>query len=183
MKILISAPANVKSPLYAKLVEKTLLLKKVGHNVYDTGIEKSSPKALAKIEKFLKETDLLIVSADVADIKTGYEIARALDEKKIVAILASDKASNVSLAQSLVGNKNVITASFTQKNLDDVLKSILKDAASKLDSKFILILPAEMERYLNWTAQNKRLHKAQIVRGAIELLMKKDKEYRSFMGE
>ena len=40
-----------------------------------------------------------------------------------------------------------------------------------------------MDRYLNWASKTKRTHKAQVVRSAVEQMIKKDKEYREYNEE
>jgi hypothetical protein len=57
----------------------------------------------------------------------------------------------------------------------------MKEASSRLDSKFILIISPEMDRYLNWASKVKRTHKAQVVRAALEVMIKKDKEYKDYI--
>lgn len=183
MKILISSPLNSKDQSYKKFVEKFSLLKKSGHNLNDTATEKISAKSQEKIEKLIKETDILVVECSLSDFKSGFEIARALDEKKIVILFSLEKIDSSSITNQFSGNKSVVSVVYTAKNLEAKILESLKVATSKLDSKFILILPAEMERYLDWSSQHKRMHKAQIVRGAIEQLIKKDRDYKEFRGE
>ncbi|KXK09749.1 MAG: hypothetical protein UZ20_WS6002000317 [candidate division WS6 bacterium OLB21] len=52
---------------------------------------------------------------------------------------------------------------------------------SMLDTKFILIISPEIERYLEWVSDNRRMHKAQVVRRAVEDTMEKDKEYKDYL--
>lgn len=81
----------------------------------------------------------------------------------------------------------------TVEDLQDIRKNLLNQV-SKVDEKiaklekvaeikFILILPPTIDKYLAWATSEHRMHKAQLVRGAIEETMLKDKEYQQFLAE
>jgi len=44
--------------------------------------------------------------------------------------------------------------------------------------KFILIITPEIDRYLEWSSIERRMHKSQVVRAAIEKVIKRDGEYQ-----
>lgn len=190
MKIVISLPYEANETKLKPFIEGVSHLKRLGHNVNDvsdsTGKKSMSKDALAKLmsklDKSIKETDILIAEVSYADSKVGYEIARALDEKKVV-IMLEDEKSNSTLSPFIQanGSRTLIHKKYNSKNIIDVVDKSLKEAASKLDSKFILIISPEIDRYLEWGSQTKRMHKAQIVREALELMMKKDKEYKTYL--
>lgn len=167
MKILISVLEG-KDTLSAGIE----YLKKIGHNVSIT------TRISEKTDKQIKDCDLMLI--DISDIsyKQGYEIAKALDEKKGVILLESE---NSNTSKSIPKNKSLIYKKFSSNNIVSVLQRAIKEAESKLDSKFILIISPEIERYLEWAAQNKRMHKAQIVRNAVEQMMQKDKDYKNYL--
>lgn len=78
-------------------------------------------------------------------------------------------------------SKQLIQYTYNAKNIIETINEATKEAISKLDSKFILIISPEMDRYLNWASKVKRTHKAQLVRSALEALIKKDKEYKDYI--
>lgn len=186
MKIVVTVPFNETENLKTFL-EGVAYLKRLGHNVYETfdSSKKSSSIDLAKkfdrTDKFIKDADILIAEISNADSKVGYEIARALDEKKVVITLESEDSKNVH--PNIHGNKSrtLINKKYKSGDLIETIEKSLKEAAGKLDSKFILIISPEIDRYLEWSAQTKRMHKAQIVRNAVEQQMKKDKEYKTYL--
>jgi len=169
MKIFISLTEN-KS---INLKDGIDYLKKIGHNV------NVSSKLSEKNDKLIKDCDLLIIEVSELTFKQGFEIARALDEKKVVIAMEEE---SVSTSTDLPENKSFILKKYNQKNIISVLEKAIKEAENKLDSKFILIISPEIDRYLEWAGQNKRMHKAQIVRNAVEQVMKKDKEYNEYLG-
>lgn len=148
-------------------------LKRIGHNV------SISDKISEKNDKQIKDCDLLIAEVSELNYKQGFEIARALDEKKVVIALEEESANN---SKDLPKNKSLIIKKYSQKDLALTLEKALKEAEGKLDSKFILIISPEIDRYLEWASQNKRMHKAQLVRNAVEQQMKKDKDYKEYLG-
>lgn len=186
MKIVVTVPFNETDKLKTFL-EGVAYLKRLGHNVYETfeNGKKSSngdlSKKFEKTDKFIKDSDILIAEVTNADSKVGYEIARALDEKKVVITLEEESSKN--LYPNIHGNKSrtLISKKYKDGNLIETIEKALKEAAGKLDSKFILIISPEIDRYLEWSAQTKRMHKAQIVRNAVEQQMKKDKEYKTYL--
>jgi len=186
MKIYVSLSLSQDSSELKTFMEGVDHLKKLGHNIlYLSDLDKSklkenSSKILNNSEKHLKNSDIVIAEVSSLDSKVGYEIARAFSEKKIV--IAFEHENNKEIHAIIHGNesKNLINQKYNEKNIVQSMNKALKEAASKLDSKFILIISPEIDRYLEWAGQAKRMHKAQIVREAVEYVMSKDKDYKKY---
>jgi hypothetical protein len=186
MKILVTynndyKEANLKT--FAKGVE---FLKKQGHNLkQDVDLRKgksNTSDSQSKLDKAIRDADIVIAEVTDADAKVGFDIARALAEKKIVIAIHKDgKTSGYIDSVQENNSRSLILASYTDKNIVEVVEKAVEEAKSKLDTKFILIISPEIDRYLDWAGQTKRMHKAQIVRNAIENVMAKDKEYKTFI--
>lgn len=170
MKIFVSIASNKTKT--NDLKEGVDALKRIGHNV------NISDRFSDKNDKLIKDCDLLIAEISELNYKQGFEIARALDEKKVVIALEEEGSNN---SKDLPKNKSLIVKRYSSKDLVPVIEKAIKEAESKLDSKFILIISPEIDRYLEWAAQAKRMHKAQIVRNAVEQQMKKDKDYKEYL--
>lgn len=183
MKIVLSAPTNPNPANTEFLNEAERFLKKEGHNVFRTQNDASGKNKLENIflknDKLIKECDIFIVELSSTDSKIGFEIARALEEKKVVLCFENDKNQEEIVFH---GNdkKQLILKKYAKSSISKNLSDGIKDAERKLDSKFILIISPEMDRYLNWASKEKRTHKAQIVRTAVEQMIKKDKDYRKY---
>jgi len=181
MKIVVSIPNDQRTKL-STFLEGISNLKKLGHNVFETyDHESKSFKDFDKIDKAIKDTDILISEVTEADSKVGYEIARALDEKKVV--IALEEEGNTSKLPIIHDNnsRTLIHIKYSDDKVSESLNKALKEAESKLDSKFILIISPEIDRYLEWAGQTRRMHKAQIVRTAVEQMIKKDKDYKTYI--
>lgn len=187
MKVYISLPTEQKESELKSFLEGVSHLKRLGHNVMETTkpslkSKENASKFYAASEKAIKDSDIVITEACCADSKVGYEISRAFNEKKIV-IAMEDSSRKQDMNPIIHGNqsKSLIIKKYTKANVAEAMESALKEAAKRLDSKFILIISPEIDRYLDWASQTKRMHKAQVVRNALEGVMKKDKDYQSFL--
>jgi hypothetical protein len=131
-------------------------------------------------QKLIKDSDFLVAETTEYSSGIGYLIANALNEKKPVLALHNKlkggAPSNIIKSSSI--SKLLNFSEYDEKNLTDVTKSFIGEVKNMLDTKFILIISAEIERYLEWASDFRRMHKAQIVRAAIEEMMDKDKEYK-----
>lgn len=132
----------------------------------------------------IKNADIVI--ADITDSSgaVGFHVATALSEKKPVLVLRQKKERANRLPGPIIGNKSKLLRFAEYTNLEERTKAIsdfLSWSKLKLDSKFILIISSEIDRYLEWSSQENRMHKAQIVRDAIEKVMNKDSEYKKYI--
>lgn len=131
-------------------------------------------------EKSLKDADIVIANVTHQSNRVSYEIATALlDRKPVIAIFRED--SGTKLLPPIEGNESKYLTVARFKDNNDLGKSLLsafEETRKKIDTKFILIISPEIDKYLEWAAQERRQHKAQVVREAIESVMNKDREYQ-----
>jgi nucleoside 2-deoxyribosyltransferase len=187
MKIYVSLPLDFEEKDMKAFMEGVSHLKKLGHNVVDTTghnakSKENAEKLFSHSDKSLKDTDIVIAEVSKSDSKVGYEIAKAFNEKKFVIALENENA--VDKVNPIVhGNtsKNLMHTKYHKDNITAIIEESVKEAAKRLDSKFILIISPEIDRYLDWSSTTKRMHKAQIVRNALEQMMKKDKDYKNYL--
>lgn len=184
MKILIlnNQQANQKdNNTFVKGVEH---LRKQGHNIKkDSEITKSTDasKTQAKLEKSIREADIIIAEVTNPDAKLGFNIAKSLSEKKIVVALRSENSDNRVNPIHENNDRSLLLKEYNAQNIISIIESAVDEAKGKLDTKFILIISPEIDRYLDWSSQTKRMHKAQIVRNAVEKELNRDKEYKTFL--
>lgn len=192
MKIYISLPLKHKPKLDA-FIKATEELEEEGHEILDIYQDEEYPikedvnyfmELFKKSEKAIREADIVLVDVTFPSNRLGFETARALDEKKVVIALSNEDI-DVPKAATVAGNlsryyKNV---TYNNKNIKEVLTKAIEESKDKMDTKFILIISPEIDRYLEWAADYKRMHKAQIVRNAVEEQMEKDEEYQKFLQE
>jgi nucleoside 2-deoxyribosyltransferase len=164
------------------------IIQKQGAKVDKTHFDRTSDEDSQHVEEAyilymnsLKECDVVI--AEVTDMSSGigFMIATALNLKKPVLTLFDNKSSR-NPSKTLTGARNKLLefAEYSNSSLEQKINKFLISAKQKLDTKFILIIPAEIDRYLEWASTEKRMHKAQIVREAIEKVMDGDKEWKEY---
>lgn len=187
MKIYISLPLDFEEKDMKAFMDGISHLKRLGHNIVDTTGHNAlnatnAERLLAHSDKSLKDTDIVIAEVSKSDSKVGYEIAKAFNEKKFVIALENHESTD-KVNPIVHGNKskNLMHSKYNRENITAVIEESVKEAAKRLDSKFILIISPEIDRYLDWSSTTKRMHKAQIVRNALEQMMKKDKDYKSYL--
>ncbi|MBN1915653.1 hypothetical protein JW796_01490 [Candidatus Dojkabacteria bacterium] len=186
MKIAIIGPkvTNKWDKIYKQLKD---ILSQSGNVVDFSYFDTSTVDDAENLEGSYKKNQRLIKNADVIVAETtdfssgiGYLIAKALNDKKPVLALYNkalgDKPSNIIKASSL--SKLLTFNEYTEEGLSQSVKKFLNKVRKILDTKFILIISPQIDRYLEWAADFRRMHKAQIVRNAIEEMMGKDTEYK-----
>lgn len=183
MKILVIQNENIKTSQNKDFIKAVEGLKRLGHNIkLDTEFQKNGKLTegySTKIDKVIRESDIVIAEVSNPDLKVGIEISKALSERKVVLALYKDKTSASIDAITTNDAKTLLVKKYSTANIDKVIASSIDEAKGKLDTKFILIISSEIDRYLDWSSQHRRMHKAQVVRTAVEALMKKDKEYNA----
>jgi len=138
--------------------------------------------------KNIKASDLILVEASYASSGLGYDIALALQEKKPVLVfynmsINKDDVRHIkNVPVDLKGNKNryLILKEYDTANFEKLLDIAIADAKALTDTKFILIIPPEIDRYLEWNVKEKGISKAEITRKAVEEKMANDKEYSEY---
>lgn len=192
MKIYVSAPNEHREKLedFYKAIAK---LANSGHkmiDVYKDGKSESAGDVDALVKKYkesergIRESDIYLVDVSFPGRRVGFEIARALDERKFIIALYkedSDKSAKRIAPLIVENNKHVFFKGYTSDTIESIVNQGLNLAKDKMDTKFILIISPEINRYLEWSADQRRMHKAQIVRNAVEDTMAKDKEYQQFL--
>ena len=189
MNIYILGPRDKNLDIIYDTIIKTL--KKEGHNI-DIGWRKVSReediknyhKTYKRNIKAIKKCDFMIVETSNPVGSVGFLIATALEHKKpVLAIYSKDYAKDISTTLKAKSNETKLLRykEYSLKNLSRLITDYTKTVKRLLDTKFILIIPPEIDRYLEWASKEKRMHKAQLVREAIEKMMKRDKDWKEYL--
>ncbi len=169
-------------------------LKKNNHKVLDYGSDKLTPTMIIsqdydelkekyrELDSYLKNSDVYIADISEPSVGIGYEISQAILLRKPVLALKYQKAPYHPLS-TIKGNKNPYMRykEYNERTIDTILKQFLDEAKDKIDTKFILIIPAEIDRYLEWNVRERGKPKAEITREAIEAMMLNDAKYQEYL--
>lgn len=165
------------------------IVKNFNHTVDNSMIKRSREEEMKDFSKTfktnmnsVKNADVIIAESTEYSAGLGFLVAKAIDERKNILCLQSIDAHKKGSA-TLQGatSKSLTYLKYNEENLEDLLKNYLDEVKNKLDTKFILIISPDIDKYLKWAGDEYRLHKAQIVREAVEDKMKKDKRYKDYL--
>lgn len=137
-------------------------------------------------QKRITRSDLIIGEMTYESTGLGYDIAQASLQNKPILILYDQKISKLS-NNPIFGNESnrIFIENYLLDNNQDIIKEVIQNfmfqAKRLLDSKFILIIPPEIERYLSWASNKKGIRKAEIVRDAMDNFIEKDKDYDNYL--
>lgn len=161
------------------------------NKVYNNGSVKQSPDDLLigqsekslhdkylELNNYMKNCDAFVADLSEPNAGIGYEVGNAIYLKKPVLILNYEKSDFQPMASIKgVTSKSVFYKNYNLTNISKIIQDFLIKSKKMLDTKFILIISSEIDRYLEWASKSKRMHKSQIVRKALEKIMREDKVY------
>jgi len=133
----------------------------------------------------IKNSDILVAEVTNLSSGIGFLISTALNLKKPVLALyfgPSHKQLSTTLKGS-ASNKLMFFREYDTDTYKDVITKFLQKVKSITDTKFILIISPDIDKYLEWASDYKRMHKAQLVREAVEAYMENDKDWAEFQAE
>lgn len=183
-------PANVVEELKNALEKLASKVELRDHSQdLDTYNFDEARKLFQRNIKGIKSSDIIVVECSYASSGLGYEISHAIDEKKpLIALynLNIDKEHPRHIKRipiSLKGNpsKYLILKEYDHNSLKKTLELAVNDAKALADTKFILIIPASIDRYLEWNVKERGKSKAEITREAIEKQMQEDQRYQEYL--
>lgn len=134
--------------------------------------------------KSIKDCDVIVAEITGISSGIGFLLATAINQRKpVIALFHKDYKIKPSLTLRGIKNKLFAYTEYDDKTVEQVLNKALMQVKQQLDTKFILIISPEIDRYLEWASDYKRMHKAQLVREAVEKYMNEDKDWAEFQAE
>jgi|GEM_PF-5074706 len=147
--------------------------------------EDSVLKNIKDNEKAIRNCDALVADVTWGSATLGMQIGQAISEKKPLLTLRykEDRKFHSFSPLSLPGaTKNSLYKEYlNEEELIEIANKFAEFAAHEIDTKFLLIIPALIDRYLNWASDYYKKPKAEIVRSAIERELKKDKTWQEYL--
>lgn len=154
------------------------------HTSLQKSIEKISSNNALLLEKTdgpkkLSSCDIVIAEDTFASTDVGYTIASAVDLKKQILILrlTNEPEEKRVFVSNSDNRKSIKAVKYTEETIENEIYTFVNEVQNKLDTKFILIISPKIDRYLDWVNKNRRMHKAQAVRRALENMMEEDTNY------
>lgn len=192
MNIYFTGSITLKDQTQQKWYEKIVkILEGSGHNLNKENVNASKDTITSyteneimgtykQIVKWIDNADVVIAELSRPSSGVGFEISYALNQRKPVLVVYNKELSPDQVSIPIRGNPSryLTFEKCNNDNIEEVIKRFLSTAKDKLDTKFILIISPEIDRYLEWASDHKRMHKAQIVRNAVEKEMESDEDYK-----
>ena len=187
MKVVLVASHSQKKELgsYYRRINEYLLGQK--HTVYSGSlflIEKNEDILNQQVrEKWYRESISEIHKADLVVVEISYPstanvghlLTQALELGKTVLALYHEKRSPLFLSGR--NDEKLLISSYTDADLESVIKNGLEYMVSVQDVRFNFFISPGIGLYLDWIAKNKRVPRAVYLRRLIEEDMKNNKEY------
>lgn len=190
MNILIIASQNIGNTEYKESMEHIVnAAQQSGHKIFAEHVFESEirdPLQFAhEMNDKRKQSDVLIAEVSIHSAGVEHDIQLALTGKKPALILYNKKGEKQALytTKGIQNRLATIESYTTPSEAQHIVKKFISSAKIKLDTKFILIIPPEIDQYLQWASDCKRMYKAQIVRNALEVYMGKDQIWQEFLQE
>lgn len=148
----------------------------------DNTSSEQAAKEYQKLIASLKKIDFVVVEGTSPANGIGFLIATAINEKKPVLTLVDSKTKEKREAFWNFASKSKLLTfnEYELKTVEQVISQFNNSVKKVIDTKFILIISPEIDSYLQWASDNRRMHKAQVVRRAVEEVMRDDKEYKKY---
>lgn len=175
MKIHFTAALRGNKEVYQKFFN---ILKKLGYEIITDHIlkrdieevEKETPEEAElysrKMQRWIRNADIVISEVSVSDVSVGYEITIALNLGKPVILLYT--RGNEPHALKGTNLEKLHTFSYNLDNLEEVLKEALVYAKDQMDVRFNFFISPKIGAYLDWMSRTKKVPRAVYLRKLIE---------------
>lgn len=176
----------------------TRLIKSHGHRIPHDWLGHVTKRSLTEIQdvsikrqqlreegiEALKAVDVMVAEVSFPSLGVGYQIGKALNNKKPVLCLYSEEFGQKGISQVIDSSSSPLltTKVYSQKNLDKILIDFFKHAKKRNLIKFNFIITPEIEEYLNWVSENGKWSKSEVLREKVnQNIISKDLEYLKFL--
>jgi len=116
----------------------------------------------------IAKADIVIAEASYENFAVGYQVAKAVYQKKPVLLLHHQSADKNAFATGVIDNW-VRHQEYTMEDAEEVIKAFVEenDIKSK-DMRFNFFIDRKIYNYLRWSAQRTGKTKAEILRELVE---------------
>lgn len=159
------------------------MIEKRGHSL--TYIDQDSERfydQFAALRDHLLSADAIISDTSVLDNATGFQLAYAVESSKPALVLHYTKTNTTKPNLAQAKNKSATVSSYDDLlELEERVDTFVKKVQDTLDAKLFMIIPPDVNKYLEWISAHTKFSKSDIVRTAVLDVAKKDKDYQAFL--
>jgi hypothetical protein len=139
----------------------------------------------------IKKCDIMVAEVSYHSNNIGYDIATAISDKKPIVMLFNmeedlDNPAHITkVPTSIRGNLSsyIILREYKKHNVEATIKSAIDDAKELMDTKLNLIIPHDLNRFLEWSTKEMGISKSELTRQAIQELLERNERYQNYLKE
>jgi hypothetical protein len=136
------------------------------------------------VQRILYKADAVIIESTRRSDGIGLIVGLAHSLRKPTLLLydkevRKDTISAIAVASTT--SKRAFAKRYTKDDLEEHLKTFLGDAKHLISSKFFIVLPPDIAKYLEWYASFYRLPKVERIRDLILEDMKRNKDWKDLL--
>ena len=177
MKFLFLGADNQKA--YDRMKE---LLSKRGHSLKNISQSDDMYALFQDLKDQIVASDAIIVDSSGLSAVGEFQLAFALDADKPILLTHFTPEDTLSKNITESKNKRLYIKPYEDKlELEDALDEFIEIVIDSLDAKLFMIIPPEVNRYLDWVALHTENSKSDIVRSAVIDVANKDDDYQTFL--
>jgi len=178
--------------LRSMLLKNGIMDEQIDTSYFDTDIDsdyENTQKRFNSIKKTIFSSDVLIIESSCKSegisFVTGF--ALALNKPTLILYDKTVRTDIRSLSTILLGTKALKRAFLKkyslkdQQEFDDIVCNFLKEANGLIESKFYIILPPEINRYLEWWSYENRRPKVNKIRELLNRDLSENSEWNDFI--
>lgn len=167
------------------------ILKKNNCKVLGNNSNKFSPEKLIKrtereireqyrrISANIRKSNAFIALITEQSAEIGKEISEAVQEKIPTLILFSEKTKNLQLPKK--ERKLIRYKIVTGKNIEIEIEKFLQEISKNISPRFTLVIPSNIDKYINWLAKEKGVSKASLLRDAVNEIKENSGQYQKYL--
>lgn len=146
-----------------------------GNSFYKKIKKNQALKGQAEITRDKKLSDVSIFEVTNPNVSIGQEIAYALlINKPVILLYYGDEEPHILRDFS---NETLFIHSYTRSNVKKIIKTCFDYIQEIKEIRFNMLIPHDLNQYLNTISRQQNVHKSTLVRNLIREDMKKNQNY------
>lgn len=134
-----------------------------------------------RISTNIRKSNAFIALITEQSAEIGKEISEAVQEKIPTLILFSDKIKNLQLPKN---KNNLIRYKVaSERTIHAIIEEFLEEISKNISPRFTLVIPSNIDKYINWLAKENGVSKASLLRDAVNDIKEKSGKYQDYLKE
>ena len=191
MKVFFSCSTNeiLKYKNEYKAIRDTV--KSLGHSLTRDWLDKSIELAVSgqkdvpisrlysDVVSAILMSDVVIFEGTVRSTSLGHQLTYALEKNKPVLFLTQESGEQLNYLFISGARTSLLTIkNYTKNNLAHIITDYLANNNGDKKVRFNLVIDKPQDNYIEWASYNYKMSKTEVIKQAINKLMRLDKKYQ-----